>query len=357
MSRILVINPGGTSTKVALFEDTKALFSKTVDHPSEDLKEFGRVFDQHDLRTDVVRDVLTEAKVDLKDIDIVMARGGLAQPMEGGVYEVTRDLLSDMETTRYGEHASNLGAVIASELAAEAGVKACIMDPVSVDEMHDVARLTGLKEIERVSLLHALNSRAMGRSAAADLGKEYEDLNLVTAHLGGGISIIPHEKGKMIDCNNPMEMGPFCPDRAGGLPSKALVKLCYSGKYTEQELLKKMTREGGLNDHLGTKDLRVAEKMAEEGHPQADLVLSAMSYQIAKEIGAMATVLCGKVDAIVLTGGMANSRRMVAEISERVEFIAPVIVKAGEFEMEALAGGGLRVLQGRQTARPYERKA
>lgn len=357
MSRILVINPGGTSTKVALFEDDRTIFTRTVDHPAEDLREFPRVFDQHDFRTAVIRDVLREADVTPESVDMVMARGGLAQPMEGGVYEVTEDLLDDMENARYGEHASNLGAVIARDLAKLAGVKAYIMDPVSVDEMIDVARITGLQEIERVSLLHALNSRAMAREAAKDLGKTYEELNLVTAHLGGGISIVPHEKGKMIDCNNPMEMGPFCPDRAGGLPSLALAKLCFSGKYTEQELIRKMTREGGLNDHLGTKDLRVAEKMAADGNEKAQQVLSAMSYQIAKEIGAMATVLSGKVDAIVLTGGMANSRRMVQEIRDRVEFIAPVLVKAGEFEMEALAGGGLRVLRGEEAARPYERNA
>ena len=185
--------------------------------------------------------------------------------------------------------------------------------------------------------------------------KPYEALNMVTAHLGAGISIIPHRKGKMIDCNNPMEMGPFCPDRAGGLPSKELAKLCFSGKYEEQEFLKKMTREGGLNDHLGTKDLRVAEKMAADGDEYADLVLSAMSYQIAKEIGAMATALTGDVDAIVLTGGMAHSERMVKEITERVQYIAPVFVKAGEYEMEALAGGGQRVLTGTETSKPYER--
>lgn len=357
MSRILVINPGGTSTKVAVFDDETAVFTKNVDHSSEELRDFARVFDQHAFRTGVIRQVLAEAGVDLQSVDIIMARGGLGQPMEGGVYEVTDDLIADMKETRYGEHASNLGAVIARELAQQSGVRAYIMDPVSVDEMEDVARITGLKEIERVSLLHALNSRAMAREAAKELGKDYEALNLITAHLGGGISIIPHKQGKMIDCNNPMEMGPFCPDRAGGLPSKALVKLCYSGKYTEQELLKKMTRDGGLNDHLGTKDLRVAEKMAQDGDENADLVLSALSYQIAKEIGAMATVLCGKVDAIILTGGMAHSDRMVKDIARRTEFIAPVIVKAGEFEMEALAGGGLRVLAGTQTARPYERKA
>lgn len=355
MSRILVINPGGTSTKVALFEDDTAVFSKTVIHPSEELKDFGRVMEQHAFRTKVVEEVLKEAGIAIESVDIVMARGGLAQPMEGGVYEVTDDLIADMRDCRYGEHASNLGALIARDLAERAGVHAYIMDPVSVDEMDDVARITGLKEISRVSLLHALNSRAMARAVADELHKPYEALNMVTAHLGAGISIIPHRKGKMIDCNNPMEMGPFCPDRAGGLPSKELAKLCFSGKYEEQEFLKKMTREGGLNDHLGTKDLRVAEKMAADGDEYADLVLSAMSYQIAKEIGAMATALTGDVDAIVLTGGMAHSERMVKEITERVQYIAPVFVKAGEYEMEALAGGGQRVLTGTETSKPYER--
>lgn len=353
MSRILVINPGGTSTKVAVFEDATPVFNKTITHAATELTDFERVFDQRPYRTERIFRTLDEERIDLESIDIIMARGGLGKPMEGGVYGVSGAMIEDMKNARYGEHASNLGCAIAKDLAEEIGVNAYVMDPVSVDEMNDVARLTGLKEIPRVSLLHALNSRCAAREAAKDLGKAYEDTNLITAHLGAGISVVPHEKGKMIDCNNPMEMGPFCPDRAGGLPSRALAKLCFSGKYTQEALLTKISREGGLYDHLGTKDLRDAEQMAAEGDEYAALVIRAMSYQIAKEIGAMATALSGEVDAIVLTGGMANSRTVVQEIEKRTAFIAKVIVKAGEFEMEALAEGGCRLLHGETAPKEY----
>ena len=353
MSRILVINPGATSTKIAVFEDGSAVLRETVNHSREKLAEFHQTYDQLAYRTELIRETLSEAGIALDSLQIIMSRGGIGRPMEGGIYEVSEAMLKDMREATYGDHASNLGCAIASSLADEIGVKACIMDPVSVDEMEEVARISGLKELTRLSQIHALNSRAMAREVARELDRPYEELNLITAHLGGGISIIPHKKGKMVDCNNPMEMGPFCPDRSGGLPVRSLVKLAFSGKYTKDELLKKMGKEGGLADHLGTKDLREAENMAKEGDEYADLVLDAMNYQIAKEIGAMATVLAGKVDAIVLTGGMANSQRLVEEVTRRTSFIAPVIIKAGEFEMEALAGGGMRVLTHEETPKAY----
>ncbi len=353
MSRILVINPGATSTKIAVFEDGSAVFKETVNHSREKLAEFQQIYDQREYRTELIRDQLAAAGISLDTLDIIMSRGGIGRPMEGGIYEVTEAMLKDMEAATYGDHASNLGCAIARTLAEEIGVRACIMDPVSVDEMEDVARISGLKELPRLSQIHALNTRAMAREVARELGRPYEELNLITAHLGGGISIIPHKMGRMVDCNNPMEMGPFCPDRCGGLPVRSLVKLAFSGKYTKDELLVKMAREGGLADHLGTKDLREAEAMAQAGNEYAELVLDAMNYQIAKEIGAMATVLSGKVDAIILTGGMANSRRLVEDVKGRTGFIAPVIVKAGEFEMEALAGGGERVLSGEEVPKQY----
>ncbi len=353
MSRILVINPGATSTKIAVFEGGLAVFKETVDHSQEKLAEFSKTYDQLEYRTHLIRERLAANGIALSSLDIIMSRGGIGRPMEGGIYEVTAPMLEDMKAATYGDHASNLGCAIARTLADEIGVRACIMDPVSVDEMEDVARISGLKELPRLSQIHALNSRAMAREVARELGRPYEELNLITAHLGGGISIIPHKRGRMVDCNNPMEMGPFCPDRTGGLPVRSLVRLAFSGKYTREELLTKMGREGGLADHLGTKDLREAEAMARDGDEYADLVLDAMNYQIAKEIGAMATVLKGQVDAIILTGGMANSRRLVEDVTERTSFIAPVMVKAGEFEMEALAGGGQRILSGEEAAKTY----
>lgn len=353
MSRILVINPGATSTKIAVFDEGQVVFKETVNHSREHLSKFMKIYDQLDYRTGLILEHLTANDISLESLDIIMSRGGIGKPMEGGIYDVNEAMLKDMREATYGDHASNLGSAIARTLAEKVGIRACIMDPVSVDEMEDVARISGLKELPRLSQIHALNSRAMAREVAKELGRPYEELYLITAHLGGGISIIPHKRGKMVDCNNPMEMGPFCPDRSGGLPVRSLVKLAFSGKYSKDELLVKMGREGGLADHLGTKDLREAEAMAKAGNEYANLVLDAMNYQIAKEIGAMATVLSGRVDAIILTGGMANSQRLVKDVTRRTEFIAPIIIKAGEFEMEALAGGGERVLKGEEQTRQY----
>jgi len=353
--KTLVINPGGTSTKIALFQDGEAVFKKTIDHSAEDLSSYKRIFDQREFRTGVILKTLKDERITLEELDAVVGRGGIVKPIVGGVYNVNKALVEDMRSADYGEHASNLGAVIAKDIADRTGIPSYIMDPVSVDEIEPVARISGMKELPRVALQHTLNSRAVARKVAEEMGKGYEDMRLIVAHLGAGISITPHINGRIVDCNNPLESGPFCPDRAGSLPAKSFAKLCYSGKYTTAEdMIAKINREAGLYDHLGTKDLREAEKMAAEGNEYASLVLKAMAYQIAKEIGAMATVLKGRVDYIILTGGMAFSEKMVEEISESVEFIAKILVRPGENEMEALASGGLRVLRGEETARIYE---
>lgn len=352
--QVLVINPGGTSTKIAVFRGKDPIFQKTIDHPAAKLQEFPSVYAQKEFRTQMVLDTLKEENIELSSLDAVMGRGGMVRPIPGGVYPVNEGLLEDMKNATHGEHASNLGSAIAYEIAQSQGIPSYIMDPVSVDEMDDVARISGLKELPRYSQLHTLNSRAVARRYCEEMGWEYEEKNLVVAHLGGGISITPHLRGRIIDCNNPMDGGPLCPDRAGTLPTRGLVKLCYSGKYeTQADMLKKVTREGGLYDHLGTKDLRDAEKMAADGDEYADLVLRAMSYQISKEIAAMASVLFGKVDAIILTGGMAHSERMTKDIIDRCSFIAEVVLRPGEKEMEALAEGAMRALDGKEKLMQY----
>lgn len=353
MERILAINPGATSTKFAVFEGEQALLKKTVEHHGDELKGFARVYDQHGYRLDLVLAALAEAGIALESLNAVVGRGGLLKPLTGGTYAVNEAMAEDLKQAARGEHASNLGAVMAKELADKLGIPAFIVDPVSVDEIEDVARISGLPELPRVSFSHALNTKAVARKVAAEKGTRYEDINMVVAHLGTGISVTAHRDGRMIDVNNAKEEGPFSPDRCGGLPASLLVKLCYSGKYTLKEMTDKLMSSGGMYAYLGTKDVREAEKMAAAGDAQAGLVLDAMAYQTAKEIGAMAAVLGGDVDYVVLTGGIAYSRRIVDAITEKVRFIAPVAVSPGEEELEALAGGAARVLRGEETAKVY----
>lgn len=353
--KILVINPGGTSTKIGVYADKQNIFEKNVTHTQEELAPFLRIYDQRDYRTAVVYNALKENGISLSDIDVIIGRGGMGKPIEGGVYAVNEAMLEDVKNASYGEHAANLGPIIAKGLADVSKVPALIMDPVSVDEMEPIARISGLAELPRISMMHTLNSRAVAKKVAQEKGKRYEDLRLIVVHLGSGISITPHACGRMIDCNNSFEAGPMSPDRAGSLPAKSLVKLCYSGKYADAtELTTKINRKGGLYDHLGTKDLREAEKMAEDGNEYAELVLNAMAYQIAKEIGAMATVLKGDVDFIIITGGMAYSGRLVNYVTESVRFIAPVIIKPGEKELDALAYGALGAIRGEEPIKVYK---
>lgn len=351
---VLAINPGSTSTKVALFKGSENVLQKNLDHSTQELHPFKRITDQYEYRRDMILSWMEAEGYSKDQLMAVVGRGGLLKPMPSGTYEVTEPMMEDLRIGVQGEHASNLGGLIAHSIAAMTAVPAYIVDPVAVDEFEDIARISGMPEIQRRSLLHALNVRAIAFNVAKDLGQPMEALNLVVAHLGGGISVVPLKKGKMVDANNANEMGPFSPERTGGLPVGDLAKLCYSGQYTFDEMKKKMRGKGGLTAYLGTNDARDVLKMIEAGDAHAKLVFEAMGYQIAKEIGAMATVLKGEIDAIVLTGGVAYSKYLTDYITEMVGFIAPVIIKPGEDEMWALNEGVLRVMSGLEKAKIYE---
>jgi len=352
--KILVINPGATSTKFAVFEAEKVLLKKTIEHQGTDLKNFTRVFDQFQYRMNLIVEALEEATIPLTTLSAVVGRGGLLKAISGGTYAVNELMLSDLEKAERGEHASNLGGVLAHNLGKRLGIQAFIVDPVSVDEMEPVARISGFPDLERVSMSHALNMKAVARKVASDIGKEYQDINVVVAHLGTGISLSVHRGGRMIDIIDGKEEGPFAPDRCGGLPASQLVKLCYSGKYTLTELRNQLFGSGGLYAYLGTKDIRDVEKMATEGNEKAQLLLQALCYQVAKEIGALSTVLKGNVERIILTGGIAYSKGIVEDITDRVTFIAPVVVMPGEEELESLAAGALRILRGEELPLTYQ---
>lgn len=352
--KVLAINPGSTSTKVAAYENSTCLWKYGIEHPVSEIKSFLHVSDQYEYRIEHILNLLKEKGTPLELFNGIVGRGGMLKPLVGGTYLVDQPLADNLHNAPGGEHASNLGGIIAYHLGQRINAPAYIVDPVSVDEMEPVARLSGFPELPRLSQSHALNMKAVARKVAEMLGKAYPEVNLIVAHLGGGISVAPHRKGKMIDVNNANNEGPYSVERCGTLPSSQLVKLCYSGKYTEKEMTAKVLKEGGLFAYLGTKDAREAEKRMDEGDPQAKLVLEGLCYQVAKEIGAMAAVLSGEVAQIVLTGGLAHSEFITREIIRRVSFIAPVTVIPGEEEMEALALGALRVLQGEEEAKTYK---
>ena len=352
--KVLAINPGSTSSKVAAYENETCLWKQGIDHPASEINAFACVEDQYKYRIAIILKILEEKGTQLDCFDGIVGRGGLLNPIVGGTYLVDGDLVCTLQSAPGGEHASNLGGIIAYYLGRRINVLAYIVDPVSVDEMEPVARLSGLPELPRLSQSHALNMKAVARKVAREMGKSYEDLNLIVVHLGGGISVAPHCKGKMIDVNNANNEGPYSLERCGTLPATQLVKLCYSGKYSEKEVLTKIHKEGGIFAYLGTKDGRIAEKRMNAGDLSAKLVLEGLCYQVAKEIGAMATVLEGDVDHIVLTGGFAHSEYIIREITRRVAFISPVLVVPGEEEMEALAMGALRVLSGEEKALTYQ---
>lgn len=352
---ILAINPGSTSTKIAVYKNEEQVMEKVLRHSSEEIAAFDKIPQQLPFRKRVILEAVEEAGIKISDLDAVVGRGGLIRPISGGTYEVNAAMIADLEEGVSGEHASNLGGIIAKEIADAAGGPSFIVDPVVVDEMQDIARISGMPEIKRRSIFHALNQKAVARRAAAEIHQKYEELNLIIAHLGGGISVGAHEKGKVIDVNNALDgEGPFSPERAGGLPVADLAKLCLSGQYTWDQMKKKIKGQGGIVAYLGTNDAREVEKMIEEGNQEAKLIYEAMAYQIAKEIGACAAVLKGKVDLIILTGGIAYSKMMTDWIVKRVCFIADVKVYAGEDEMSALAQGALRVLRGEEKAKQYE---
>jgi len=350
MNRILVINPGATSTKIAVYEEEMLLFKRTVEHTVQDLEKFAKVFDQYQYRLDLVLKALKDENIQLETLVAVVGRGGLLKPIAGGTYKVNEKMVKDLKKAEQGEHASNLGAVMAFNLSSQLNIPSFIVDPVSTDEMEPIARISGLSDLKRISLSHALNMKAVARKTAKAMGKKYEEVNFVVVHLGTGVSVTPHRKGKMIDVNNAKAEGPFSPDRCGGLPADQLLKLCFSGKYTYDELKEKLSSKGGFYSYFGTTDAREIEAMAMNGNEEAKIVLDALAYQVAKEIGAMATVLMGDVDRIILTGGIAHSKRIVEDIIKRVEFIAPVEVFPGEEELESLAFGALRVMKGEEEA-------
>ncbi len=352
--RVLSINPGASSTKVAIYEDENPEVVEVIRHPASEISAFKKTLDQLEYRKKIVLDFLARNKTKLEHLSAVVGRGGAFKRLAGGTYQVNQRMLSDIKEGKIqADHVSNLGALIAYELTKGTGVPAFIVDPVSVDEFPEIARISGLPELERKSLSHALNIRMVGHKAARALGKRYEELKLIIVHLGSGISVTAHERGKMIDVNNANDGGPFSPQRTGSLPVTGLAKLCFSGKYNYPEMYEMLTKRGGLLAYLGTDDVREVEGRIKDGDPKAELIYKAMAYQIAKEIGAMATVLSGKVDSIVLTGGIAHSEKLLGLIEERVKFIAQVLVFPGEDEMEALNLGALRVLNKEEEAKEY----
>lgn len=351
--QLLVINPGSTSTKIAAYRNEELIFEENVIHPMEQLSKFERISDQMGLRRDMVLEAVTNRGMALKDFNAIVARGGLLRPLAGGTYRINQPMVDDLKQGVQGEHASNLAGLIADELAREAQIPAFTVDPVAVDEFIPEARISGLPEIKRRSLGHALNIKATARKAAKDLGLDIHENNFVVAHLGGGISIAPLLKGRIVDYNNANESGPFSPERCGQLPVGDLVKIAFSGKYTLQQLKKRMTGQGGLTAYLQNNNCMEIEQQIQAGDKKAEEVYSAMIYQIAKEIGAMAAVLAGKVDAIIITGGLANSKKVTEGITDYVKFIAPVKVYPGAMEMLALCQGALRVLRGEEEPLTY----
>ncbi len=355
---ILTINPGSTSTKIAIFDGNQSpmeeVFEQILRHSSEDLAEFDTIIDQYDFRLNIIMEALTESGYKPEDLAIVVGRGGLVRPVESGSYLVNDRMISDLRDPNRGAHASNLGAFLAKGIADEAGLVAMIVDPVVVDELTDVARLSGLKDIERTATFHALNQKAVARRYCKAMDKKAEDINLIVVHLGGGISIGSHEKGRIIEVPNALYgEGPFSPERSGALPAEPLVRLCFSGKYTEEELLMMIHGQGGMVSYLGTNSgIEVADRI-KAGDKEAELVFHAMAYQVAKEVGAAAAVLRGQVDAIIITGGMAYNADFVSWITDRIDWIAPIEVYPGEDELLALAEAGQRVLLGEEEAKDY----
>ena len=353
--RILAINPGSTSTKFAVYDDETLEISSTARHSEADLAACGSVPGQKKLREQAILDALKSSGIALDTLDAVVGRGGLLKPIESGTYAINERMLADLHSAAASIHASALGAIIAAELARKLSIPAYVTDPIVVDEMDRNAKLTGMPGIERASVFHALNQKAVARRLSARLGKPYENLRLVVSHLGGGITVGAHRYGRVIDVNDALAgEGPFTPERAGGLPAIPLINMCFSGEYTKDELIRRLTRSGGMYAYLGTNDLRAAQKMINDGDEFAALVLDSMAYQVSKEIGAMCAVLEGNADAIILTGGLAHSSRFTGAIKQRVDRLAPVHVFAGEDEMLALMQGALRVLRGEEDAAWYD---
>ena len=352
--RILTINPGSTSTKFAVYDDHKLVLIHLISHDRKTLDECGGVLEQKEIRLKYILEILEKYNVPLDSLDAIAGRGGLLHPIESGVYRINQQMLMDLNAAVASIHASALGAIIAKELADRIGIESYVVNPIVVDELDPSARITGMPGIERTSIFHALNQKEIARRFAKDNKIPYENLRLIVAHLGGGISVGAHRYGRVIDVNDALSgEGPFTPERTGSIPAVPLIHMCFSGEYTEQELIDRVTRNGGMQSYIGTNDLRIAQKMINEGDEFATLVIDSMAYQVAKEIGSMAAVLEGKADAIILTGGLAHSSRFTGAIKQRVDALAPVHVYPGEDEMLALMNGVLRVLNGEEKPCEY----
>ncbi len=350
----LIINPGSTSTKIGVFEDETLLFEETLRHSTEEISQYASIVDQKDFRKNIIVNLLKEKDFDINSLNMVVGRGGMLKPIPGGTYAVTDDLLEDLKIGKQGQHASNLGGILAREIGDSIGVPSYIVDPVVVDELEPTSRYSGVPELPRTSVFHALNQKAVAKRYSKESGKPYDSLNLVVVHMGGGVSVGAHKLGKVVDVFNALDGdGAFSPERAGAVPNGALVKMCFSGQYTEKEVYKKLVGGGGFNAYCGTNDMRDVDKMADNGDAKAIEAREAFIIQVAKDIGSMACVLKGKVDQIIVTGGIAYDKVVVDGLKEKAGWIAPLTVYPGEDELLALVQGGLRVLNGEEEAMTY----
>ena len=352
--QVLVINPGSTSTKIGVFQGETLGMESTIRHTAEEIAQYPSIIDQYNFRKEAILKVLKDEGINISKLDAVCGRGGLLRPIAGGTYTVNDAMIEDLQKGYSGQHASNLGGILASEIAEDLTIPSFIVDPVVVDELAPIARISGLSLINRQSIFHALNQKAVARRYAKQVNKKYEDLRLIVTHMGGGITVGAHAGGQVIDVNNGLHGdGPFSPERAGTVPTGDLVELCFSGKYFRNEVMKSLVGEGGLVGYLGTNDAVLVEKRIATGDEKAKLVYDAMAYQIAKEIGSAATVLNGKIDAIILTGGLAYGKEFIELITSKIDWISEVVVYPGEDELQALAEGAIRVLSGEEQAKDY----
>ena len=350
----LIINPGSTSTKIGVFEDETLLFEETLRHSTEEISQYATIVDQKDFRKNIILNLLSSKDFDIKSLDFIVGRGGMLKPIPGGTYAVSDDLLEDLKIGKQGQHASNLGGILAREIGDEIGKPSFIVDPVVVDELEPISRYSGIPELPRTSVFHALNQKAVAKRYAKEKGVSYDSLNLVVVHMGGGVSVGAHKNGRVIDVFNALDGdGAFSPERAGAVPTGALIKMCFSGQYSEKEVYKKAVGNGGFNAYLNTNDMRDVDKMADEGDAKAIEIRDAFIRQVAKDIGSMCCVLCGKVDQILVTGGIAYDKYVVDGLKEACEWMAPFTVYPGEDELLALAQGGLRVMNGEEKALAY----
>lgn len=351
---ILAINPGSTSSKLGLYKELEEVFVENISHSSKELNEFEKITDQMDLRLSYILEFLSEKEIKLEKLSAVVGRGGLLKSVPGGTYAVNKKMVEDLKIGIQGEHASNLGGLLAKAIADKTNIPAYIVDPVVVDELQPEARLSGIPELERASIFHALNQKAVARKYAKENNLNYEDITVIVAHLGGGISVGIHKKGKVIDVNDALSgEGPFSPNRSGGLPTFDFFELCYNDDYSYSEIKKRLVGNGGVVAYLGTNDMREVEKRINTGDKKAELVFKTMAYQTAKEIASLSPVNKGKIDAIILTGGIAYSKYFIEHVKELVKFIAPIKIYPGEEELKSLASGAYRVLKGEEQVKKY----